>query len=205
MKGLILKDLMGLKKFSKNYLIFILFYAVIGLFSNMYALFSGFIMVFAFMLPITAVSFDERSKWDSYALTMPISRKDIVLSRYLLGLIFAGAAVVICFVYTLITSGENFGTSLLLSGAFFLVGMLFFSIIFPILLKVGVEKGRLTMIIIFLLPTVIIMTLSKIGFDFSKPSEQTLMTIAWIAPFVVIAIFVASIFLSFRIYSKKEM
>ena len=205
MKGLILKDLMGLKKIAKNYLIFILFYAIIASFSNMHAMFGGIIMIFAFMLPITAMSFDERSKWDSYALTMPISRKDLVLSKYALGLIFAAGSTIINLLYTLLIAKESFSTGTLTCVALFFVGMLFFSIIYPILLKYGVEKGRLTMILVFLAPTIIIMVLAKFFPEISLPSENVLKSLAIILPIVITIMYVASIFISFKICNKKEM
>ena len=34
------------------------------------------------MQVITTMSYDEYAKWDKYALTMNINRKDIVLSKY---------------------------------------------------------------------------------------------------------------------------
>lgn len=204
MKGLILKDIMGLKKISKNYLLFLIIYAIIASFSDMPAMFTSVVMVFSFMLPITALSFDERAKWDTYALTMPISRKDIVLSKYLLGLLFSVVAIVICFLYSFAVAKIDFKASALSAAGSLLVGMIFFSIIFPILLKFGVEKGRLTMIVIFLIPTALILMLPKLGLNIQLPSDKTFETIAIFAPIITIALFIASLFLSIKIYSSKE-
>lgn len=58
------------------------------LFFNVYVLFSV-------MIPMSAIAYDDKAKWDRYALTMPVSRRDLVISKYLLALAFAGLAVLI--------------------------------------------------------------------------------------------------------------
>ena len=93
MTGLILKDLLNLKKQGKVYLILIIFYFAIGLVNENSSMFASMMTMVAVLIPITAMAYDERCKWDRYALTMPVSRKDMVMSKYLLGLIFMTAAL----------------------------------------------------------------------------------------------------------------
>ena len=87
MKGLIIKDFLNLKKHSKYYIILMIFYFILGIANEDFIMFGSMIIVFSAILPITAISYDEKNNWDSYALTMPISRKDLIVSRYILGII----------------------------------------------------------------------------------------------------------------------
>ena len=85
MRGLIMKDMLTIAKQAKAFLILILFFAVIPSFSG-----SSFAMLYAAMMPISALAYDENCKWDQLAAMMPYSVRDIVLSKYLFGYICPG-------------------------------------------------------------------------------------------------------------------
>lgn len=95
MKGIILKDLyqnFGIKKNSMslliNYIVIMLNFITPGIFSLLFiALF--FIPFVTFpMLIINATENDEKSHYNKIQVTMPVTRKEIVKSKYLLGFIF---------------------------------------------------------------------------------------------------------------------
>ena len=90
MSALILKDFYVLWRQARYFLILILvFSAIPGSFNATFA------VVYTSMLPYTAMAYDERSKWDQLAATMPYSQRDLVLSKYVFGWLAAGAAVCI--------------------------------------------------------------------------------------------------------------
>lgn len=95
MKGLILKDLLNLKAQYKVFVVMILFFVVFALMGDSHDTLGVILTMITIMLPITALAYDERSQWDKYALTMPVSRRDLVLSKYLLGLLLAGASLIV--------------------------------------------------------------------------------------------------------------
>ena len=146
MKGLLIKDFYTLAKQVWFFLIFIVVFACMPGFS-----FLTFAIVYATMLPMTSIAYDERSKWDKLAAMMPYSKKDLVLSKYLLGLfIILATAVFSCFAQAVI----GIFTHTALNGAFFsqLVLIICFAVIIesielPVLIALGVEKGRLLMIV----------------------------------------------------------
>ena len=82
MKGLLLKDYYTLLKQVRFYLIFLLIFTIIP---NMNL--SSIAIVYAAMLPITVIAFDERSKWDQLAAMMPYTERELVFSKYVLGYI----------------------------------------------------------------------------------------------------------------------
>ncbi|MEA4890523.1 MAG: ABC-2 transporter permease [Clostridiaceae bacterium] len=73
MKGLLLKDYYTLFKQAKIFILLILVFAVMPGESM-----TSFAVVYAAMLPITALAYDERAKWDSLAAMMPYSVRNIV-------------------------------------------------------------------------------------------------------------------------------
>lgn len=202
MTGLILKDLLNLKKQAKVYLILVIFYFVYGAVFESSSMFSSMMTMIAVMIPLTAMSYDERSKWDRYALTMPISRKVIVASRYLLGMIFIAAAFVLSVLVNMVFSKMYSIESILISLASLSAGITVMSVIFPLLFKYGVEKGRILMMLVLFTPIAILMMVSKLGV--SMPDEETIKTFIFLSPIIALMLLLVSIYISLSIYRKKE-
>lgn len=200
MIGLILKDILNLKKQSKVYLVLLVFYFVIGIANENSAMFSSMIAVVAAMMPITAMAYDERSKWDRYALTMPISRFNIIVSKYILGLIFLAMAFFITMLFSLLFTKLN----LLINVGTLSVGILIISVVFPLLFKFGVEKGRILMMMVLFAPTGIILVMSKLGIKVPTVDAELIKLLVYISPLVALVLFAISILISLAIYKKKE-
>ena len=204
MIGLILKDILNLKRHSKIYLVLLVFYFVIGIANENSAMFSSMIAVVAAMMPITAMAYDERSKWDRYALTMPISRFNIIVSKYILGLIFLAMAFVITMLFSLLYAKLNLMENILINVGTLSVGILIISVVFPLLFKFGVEKGRILMMMVLFAPTGIILIMSKLGIDIPTVNEEIIKLIVYLSPLFALALFTLSILISLFIYNKKE-
>lgn len=203
MKGLLLKDLITLKAQAKVMAALIAFYVFLALSSQNNAMFGGIISVMAAILPVTSLSYDEKAKWDKYALSMPVSRKDMVISKYLLGLLLLGAAFLINMLFNIFAATDTIKDVFILSYSLAAVGLVFLSLILPVLFQFGVEKGRLFMFIILFLPTATVVIWAKSGLQ--KPGEEALHTLLTVSPLIVVAILVISVLLSLKIYAKKEM
>ena len=202
MIGLILKDIYNLKKQSKIYLILLVFYFFMGMANRSISMFGTMLSVLAAMLPVTAMAYDEKNNWDRYALTMPLSRKDMVLSRYILGLLFAFIAFIISMASSVFLSNESFVESVAVNVGTLCFVLLLMAIIFPILFKFGIEKGRILMILILFAPSMIILFLSNYGIQL--PDEETIKPFLYYSPIAILIIFLSSLFLSISIYNKKE-
>ena len=87
MKGLLLKDWYTLIKQMKIMLVLMLVFACVPGYSM-----AAFAVVYAAMLPVTALAYDERSKWDELAAMLPYSVKEIVGGKYVLGVTAVAAA-----------------------------------------------------------------------------------------------------------------
>ena len=141
MKGLLLKDWYTLIKQMKIMLVLMLAFACVPGYSM-----AAFAVVYAAMLPVTALAYDERSKWDELAAMLPYAIKEIVGGKYVLGVTAVAAAGAVAAVAQLILS--RFGwTQFDAEAAFALLftaclALIMLAINLPVMFRLGVEKGR---------------------------------------------------------------
>ena len=147
MKGLLLKDCFVLFKQMRIMLLILVIWSCIPGFAL-----APFAVFYAAMLPVTALAYDERSKWDELAVMMPYSAKDIVLSKYALGLLCVGAATIIAFIaqFALSLVGivefdfAEFAALLLIA----CLALILLALNLPLMFRMGVEKGRIALMIL---------------------------------------------------------
>ena len=207
MRGLIIKDLLNLKKQAGYLTLFIALYAILSIYMGNVEFVAGMIILLCAILPITAMSYDERAKWDRYALSMPVSRRDVVLSKYMLGLLLILPGSLLALICGIIAGDTSILELLAIIGCCAGMGFLIFSVMLPIMFKIGVEKARIAIIIAALIPTLAIIAASKLSFSgdiglwLANLSPATLAAVALLILAVVAAI---SISCSLRIYGRKE-
>lgn len=218
MKGLILKDILNLKKQAKTSLTIIVVYFIVFSyifkdysFSMTVGMISGMFTMVLAMLSISTFSCDDAAKWDIYALCLPLDRKYIVFSKYILaiGLCITGTIITILlsFVVKLFRESANISLDDMIGiYVVFAMSIFYISVIIPIIYKFGADRTRLLMVLVFIVPFFLIYlginTLSNLGV--SMPSEQTLTLLLILSPIFLIAVLSLSILLSYRIYITKE-
>ena len=158
MKGLLLKDFYTLVKQMKLFLLMLVCFSLIPHLSV-----TSFAIVYAALLPVTALAYDERSKWDRLAAMMPYSLRSLVLSKYLLGYAAVGGAALLSAAAQAAVGavkGQPFapeGMAVLLAAV--CVGALLLAVDLPFVFRMGVEKGRFIFLILTVLTAVASMTL----------------------------------------------
>lgn len=202
MKGLLIKDFYTLAKQMRFFLLFIIVFACLPGFS-----FMTFAIVYVTMLPMTSIAYDERAKWDKLAAMMPYSPMDSVLSKYVLGLLLVLAtAIIVCFAQAIV----GVFTHVKLSGMFFAqlglvvcFALIIESIELPVLIKFGVEKGRMLMIIFMVVAAVggAALVENVVAFAFDKLNLAIIMPIAVLAAVVINSI---SVFISVALFNSKK-
>lgn len=144
MKGLLIKDWKTLLKQMKVMLVIVVVFACIpGTYMAAFALF------YAAMLPITALAYDERAKWDELAAMMPYTAKAIVGSKYVLGLtlvlpVLALSMLSRLIVYSASITSESIMALLIIVG----LSLILMAINLPFMFRFGVENGRLIYIVL---------------------------------------------------------
>ena len=141
MKALLYKDLLVLWKQMKFVLFMVAVFCMMpdtGLSLNTF-----FVAYAGIMVPATLFAYDERAKWDALAAMMPFSTQDIVLSRYVFAWLATTYAVVWYLLGYVLLRGGLTGESLVVLGAVLALLLAIQAIYFPILFRLGAEKGRM--------------------------------------------------------------
>lgn len=201
MIGLVLKDLINLKKQLKIFIFMLVFYFIFSMTTKNGSMFGTMVTLLFAMQPITALAFDEKANWDKYALAMPVSRAEIVISKYVLGIVLSLFATLLNFIAQFLLGTEINVDNIITVFVTLSVSIIFFSLLLPVIFKFGVEKGRLLMFIVLMLPTLIILIFKD---SFSSITQDMIIKAIYGLPLLAIAILILSMLLSISIYKKKE-
>ena len=221
-KGLLKKDLYNLASYKTSLIIIVLFcgIAIIGTDAIYWG--SVIIGIIVGMISLSTFSYDETSKSNKYILTLPVSRKEIVLEKYILAI---GATIlggILGFVLTLLVGNVmnylrpndlidiNIDTLLTTSiGGMFGISLIQ-SIQIPSIFKWGAEKGRIQMFIVLFLLILIgagvsfLIQQSGLSVDI-ETLESVLNNVGLIALIVVsLLMYFISYKISYKIYKNKE-
>ncbi len=147
MKGLLLKDLYLLNKYCRSYLLIAVAFLGVSLFSDQNMFFLVYPCLFANLIPVTLLAYDERSQWEKFCGTLPYTRAQLVSVKYLIGLILQAGMLLLTGAvqaYRMIHAGtfqwQAWGTLLVM--LFFMSGLVT-SLALPLIFKLGTEKGRI--------------------------------------------------------------
>lgn len=210
MKGLLYKDFCVLKKQVKILIVFVVFYAIWSVLAQIPSMMGTMVIILSIMLPISSMSYDETGQWYRYAFSLPVSRRTLVLSKYMLGFLTALGGLLVCAIGNLVilslTNWENALESWVTIGACLEVGVIFLSVLIPLLFKFGVEKGRFLIVAIAVIPSMLIGLLAGALKDsgIPMPGEEVLQAILYASPLFTLAIFLISFRISVGICKKKE-
>lgn len=203
MKALLLKDFYVMWKQTRVLLLLILVFSCLP-----GAFYPTFAVVYAAILPYTAMAYDERSKWGQLAAMLPYADREIVLSKYCFGyLAIAVAAGISLVLQTVLTAvwdraAENLSplSSILLA---ICMGVGVLALTLPLMFRFGVEKGRLVMFLIIFLVCGGAGAVTGITSELSD-SGRYLMTLALPgAALAAVILTSVSIPLSLRMYRRR--
>lgn len=192
MKALLMKDACVLWRHMR---IFVLVLVVMALTGGAYN--SIFIVVWCSMLPYTAMAYDERSHWDQMAAMMPYSRRDIVLSKYVLGWICMGASIVMSVVVqsaAVFVGRSGPEASMLLTSLF--AGIISLDITLPMILRFGVERGRMIFMLVIFGVAILGSAAANVVGEIGKLPQMA----AVLVPAIAVIATVISIPLSMKLY-----
>lgn len=147
MKGLLLKDWYMMKKYCRAYLLItVVFLAVSCVSDNIF--FTFYPCLLCGMIPVNLLSYDERSGWIQYSGALPYTKKQIVSSKYLVGLFSTLAVMAITVVVQAIqmnvaNGGLVIGDFLITQFLMWLLAAVSLSLCLPFVFRFGTEKGRI--------------------------------------------------------------
>lgn len=200
MQALILKDFYVMWKQTRIFLLVILvFSAIPGSFNAVFA------VIYAAMLPYTAMAYDERSKWNQLAAMMPYSDRDIVLSKYAFGWLFilaaSAASLILPAALSLVwpAAGSASPAALLLA---LCVSVCVLDLTLPLMFRFGTERGRLLMFFIIFLVCGSAGAMASIAPDLDR--TPSLFSVLLTAALAAVVLTVLSVPLSIRLYRRRR-
>lgn len=203
MKGLLRKDFYMLWSYSRMFLIFVIVFLAASLLQPESVFFTFYPGMLMGMLPITLISYDESFRWHIYCQTMPLSRKTVVVEKYIMLFLLTGSAALVSaavqtagglFLHT-VSPIEALGRSVMTLS----LSLAAPSLVMPLVFRLGPEKGRLAYIVSIALCCSIAGFLDGFGLtDLMKISPILFLILALVAVF-------GSMILSIRLYEKREL
>lgn len=207
MVGLILKDLMTIQRQMKAQAFVLVFLLVIAIFMQQSSMLLAIIVFIVTIQAITALSYDEQSKWDKYANTLPISKADIVFSKYILSvmLMIIGLVMALPIIFFI-----NFFTNNEITSEFFLtfnlivtLALCSLAVLLPIYIKFGSIKGRIVLIALCFIPG-FLTGMFKEYIPYMPQTFLYLKQYVYLTPFGGLLLLCLSSLVSTAIYKRKE-
>lgn len=190
MKGILLKDMMTLKRTMLLYLVLIVFFAVSNGGSG-----AAFAMFYSIAMPVNMIAVDERSRFDRLMPMLPVRRIDCVLDKYIGAWGCLAMAAVLGIVGESVKAGALVLSPVILPAV--AVCLVSQAITLPLLFKFGVDQGRMIYMIAIIVMAGLLGALgSLIDGQFFVPA-QWLTALALLAG---VALNAGSILVSERVY-----
>lgn len=222
MKGLIIKDLLNLSSY-KTTLFLILIFCSIGMIGTDAVNFAPtFITVMIGMIVLSTFNYDEASHAEKYIVALPLTRKEIVMSKYILAIVGNILGGIIGIILTIIIVNvmnvikpddlirlDYQGLFVTVISGIFGVALIQ-AIQIPSVYRFGAEKGRIQMfLLIFLLVLMIAgvgFLITKIGFNINMEEINHFMNRFGIPVLILVSagLYYISYQISYKIYKKKE-
>lgn len=143
--GLLLKDIFELSAQCRVQLVLTGVYLLLPLFIRGIELFASVGMMLLAMMPVYALGYDERCRWERYALAMPVRKSDLFWSRFLLGVIAVALGAAVQVLVALLAGRGDLLSSLAVTAP---AAILYLLIVLPLMMKLGVEKGRFLLLLL---------------------------------------------------------
>lgn len=215
MYGLLLYDILSIRRLLKTYGIVLLFYIVLGVWSGAASNFGLFFVLFATTVPLTLFANRERAHWDLYANVMPIARKYLIFESYIFSWMLLVFAMVCNFLMIIVDTflGQIQGWGDVVAQLQVLIVVLFFgflyiSVFLPVLFKFGPEKGRIVMFLFYAIPILFYMIVSKkidLFEIIQRLENMTLLSFYALLLVTMIVTNIVSIIVSVKVYEKKDL
>ena len=208
MTGMIKKDLLMIKN---NYKSIIITFVLFVFYSIMFGMNMSFFLPFmGLMICISTITYDEYYNWHTYASALPQGKINVVKSKYITSLSITILLAILSFAISLIilkikgSVDIEESLSTLIGELLALIFMM--SVLFPLLFKYDVEKGRIAMMVIGIGAFGIILLLKEvvkieIPIKLLKLLDSNLPVIFILASIILVTV---SYLISKKVYLKRE-
>lgn len=146
MLGLIKKDLLLIKANLKSMIIIFVIYIMLAFQGTLDVTF--IIPIIGIMLFISTFSYDDFNNWNSYAVTLPDGRRNVVRAKYIVSIILMIILAVVAFfigigISYIKTNSINLDEIISSLMGTMLSSVIIISLLYPIVFKFGATNGRI--------------------------------------------------------------
>lgn len=204
MKGLLRKDFYLLWNYCRLFIILVLGFIVISVFAgnedNAFLVYYPCILGSA--MSINLLAYDEAEHWCTYCDTLPVTRRQFVTGKYLMGLICAGVVFLLSGAAAAVRMargggfhGADFADQLAVLAT---ISPLPAALCLPLMFKCGTQKGRIAFFVV-----IGVFCAATVFLDVPELTAVSLPVI--LLPLLALAVFAVSWLLSVRFYQKREI
>lgn len=215
MKSLILKDLYNIGHNAKSMLFILVIFAVAFIPTSDVEGYIFMCAILCSMMIVTTFSFDDTSKWTRYAMITPISKKDLVAGKYIVLAIFCVIGslfgMVVGAIGGVILKKVSFdlagiGELLFLTLVAWVISLILGSISIPLVFKFGAEKGRVLILVSFLIPAAICFGIYQLLVILGvEMTDQLIFILLCCSPIVAFIWCYVMYQISYQIFAKQEL
>lgn len=150
--------------------------------------------------------YDNKFGWDNYVLTLPYTKKQIVFSKYLFGLLLMGVCtaigILINYIFVLFGVAVFGSDSVSIAVGIVSTTVIMIGIMVPLIYRFGAEKAQAAIVVIsvagFMLLARGFMWLQQAGM------RQFLDSTVMLLPFIAALVLLCSYFITCRIYQEER-
>lgn len=208
MKGLIIKEFLGLRRYFKILALLVVLYVFMAISMKSTSIFSAINAILVLICALSSFNYDTYNHWNEFAMTFPLSRADLVKSKYLFIALLCALGTGITLILSLLVGlAVHVSMQEILIGTLSsaLVALFLGALTTPFIYKFGVEKARYILIIVVLIPTLGFVSFGSYLPELKPPTSQTLTLLAWCFPVLVLVFVFLSYRLSRHIFEKKDL
>lgn len=165
MKAMLYADWMNLRRSMKAIMIAIIVIALVSIVSGKGLSFvPAMLCMLSLMVPATLMSSDHAYGWDKLSLSLPVSRRDVVSSKFAISLLVnltVAALGMICIAGMNAFGGDAMAEDMMGMLACEAVGLALMGIEFVLVLRFGPERGRYFLIAVVWVPIILLTVVKK--------------------------------------------
>ena len=223
MKAMLYADWMNFRQSIRS-ILFVLVVFALSAFAFSGPMFFNFTVVcLSIMVPTTLFAADQAYGWNRLSLSMPILRRDVVGSKFVMGalvnVVLLAVSTVLTVVYVLISATGDPAGALMenLAGLFACesVAFLMMGVLMALSFKFGIEKGRYMIMACVWVPVLGVFLLERMpGFEtalqaagnwLNTAGEAQISLLIAAALAVSLVVYVICYLISVKIYQKTEL
>lgn len=216
-KGLITKELVFLKSYKKNLILFVILAAMLCFLNDSITSFMPvYVPLILGMIATNSFVYDGQANLDRYLLSFPLNKKDIIRTKYIYILSFTVLGTILGIVFAMaLQSIKDISLlnidDIVSTGVGALFGMMILQMFqIPILIKFGYEKGKfiqmIVIVLIMMVASILSVTLIKItSLSLNEVLDMLKQYGLYIIAIVTVLFYLLSYKISYNIYKKKEI